>query len=186
MNSIFRQARKLLLRKCYNRRFRSCGHNFKCDPLTSFFARPECADIGNNVFLGEGFHISVAVSLKIGDGVIVGPIMIIMGGDHDFSQIGKRLHEVHEGINLPIVIEKDVWIGAAVMILKGVTIGEGSIIGAGSMVIKDIPPYSVSIGTPARPVKKRFSDEELVRHLELLKYDRESIDRLIAERNRFF
>jgi acetyltransferase-like isoleucine patch superfamily enzyme len=186
MNSTFRRAKKLLLRKWYKRRFKSCGSNFRWDPLTSFFAKPECAEIGDNVFLGEGFHISVAESLKIGDGVIVGARLIIMGGDHDFSQIGKRLHEVHEGINLPVVIEKDVWIGAGVMILKGVTIGEGAIIGAGSMVTKDIPPYSVAIGTPARPVKKRFSDEELIQHLELLKYDRESVDRLIVERNQFF
>lgn len=175
-----------MLRKWYNRRFKSCGRNFRWDPLSSFFGRPESAEIGDNVFLGEGFHISVAESLKIGDGVIVGPRLIIMGGDHDFTTIGKRLYELKEGIDLPVTIEKDVWIGAGVMILKGVTIGEGAVIGAGSLVAKDIPPYSIVIGRPARPVKKRFSDNELVQHLELLKYDREGIDRLIAARNQCF
>jgi len=186
MNSIFRRVKKLLLRKWYNRRFKSCGHNFRWDPLTSFFAKPECAEIGDNVFLGEGFHISVAESLKIGDGVIVGPRLIIVGGDHDYSLVGKRLYEVKEGINLPVIIEKDVWIGASVIILKGVKIGEGAVVGAGSMVAKDIPPYSVAIGTPARPVKKRFSDKELSQHLEILKYNRKDIERLISARNQFF
>jgi len=186
MDSRFRKARKLILRAWYRRKFRSCGRNFRWDPLSSFFARPDRADIGDNVFLGEGFHISVLVDLKIGDGVVAGPRLIIMGGDHDIGQIGKRLHEVGEGINLPVTIEKDVWIGARVTILKGVTIGEGSIIGAGSLVTKDIPPYTIAVGSPARPVKKRFSDEELARHLATLEYGRESIEGIVAARGEYF
>lgn len=185
MESSLRRARKLIARTWYRRRFKSCGANFRWDPLSSFFARPDRAEIGDNVFLGEGFHISVLVSLKISDGVVAGPRLIIMGGDHDFDQVGKHLHELKEGINLPVTIEKDVWLGARVTILKGVTIGEGSVIGAGSLVTKDIPPYSIAVGSPAKPVKKRFTDADLARHLELLIYDRESIDGIIAARSEY-
>ncbi len=183
MESSLRRVRKLIARTWYKRKFGSCGTNFRWDPLSSFFARPDRAEIGDNVFLGEGFHISVLVSLKIGDGVVAGPRLIIMGGDHEFEHVGKRFHQLKEGNNLPVTIEKDVWIGSRVTILKGVTIGEGSVIGAGSIVTKDIPPYTIAVGSPAKPVKKRFSDEDLARHLELLDYDRESIDRLIAARD---
>ena len=55
----------------------------------------------------------------------------------------------------PIVIEDDVWIGARVIILKGVTIGKGSIIGAGSVVTKDVEPYSIVGGNPAKLIRKR-------------------------------
>ena len=79
MHGPIRRAGKLILRAWYRGKFRSCGRNFRWDPLSSFFAKPSSAEIGDNVFLGEGFHISVDVSLKIGDGVIAGPRLIIMG-----------------------------------------------------------------------------------------------------------
>jgi len=63
-----------------------------------------------------------------------------------------------------VVIEDDTWIGANTLILKNVRIGEGSIIGAGSVVTKDIPPYSIAVGNPAKVIKQRFTNEELVRH----------------------
>ena len=56
----------------------------------------------------------------------------------------------------PVIIEDDVWIGARVIILPGVTIGTGSVIGAGAVISKSIPPYSVAVGNPARIVKNRL------------------------------
>jgi acetyltransferase-like isoleucine patch superfamily enzyme len=53
------------------------------------------------------------------------------------------------------VIEDDVWIGAGVTVVDGVTIGRGSVIGAGAVVTNDIPPYSIAVGTPAKPIKDR-------------------------------
>lgn len=66
------------------------------------------------------------------------------------------------------VIGNDVWIGGNVVILEGVTVGDGAILGAGCVVTKDMPPYSICVGVPARPIKYRF--------------DRETIDRLLATR----
>ncbi|MEL7447484.1 MAG: hypothetical protein AAGK02_17060, partial [Pseudomonadota bacterium] len=61
--------------------------------------------------------------------------------------------------------EQDVWIGARVIIVGDVSIGEGAVIGANALVNRDVPPYTVAAGTPARPVRKRFSDDELRDHL---------------------
>ncbi|MDZ7859580.1 MAG: acyltransferase [Candidatus Krumholzibacteriota bacterium] len=184
--SVIYRVRKGLLRWLYKRKFKSCGENFRWNPINSSFVKPESAEIGNNVFIGEGCHISVHNSLKIGDGVVIGPRLIVMGGDHDFKITGKRLYEIKEGINLPVIIGKDVWIGAGVIILKGVRIEEGAVLGAGSLVTKNIPPYTIAVGSPAGPVRKRFSDEELKRHLRLLKYDKDRIGQLIEARNKYF
>jgi acetyltransferase-like isoleucine patch superfamily enzyme len=61
----------------------------------------------------------------------------------------------------PIVIEDDVWTGANITILKGVTIGHGSVIAAGSVVTRSFPPYSIIGGVPAKLIKRRFSEEEM-------------------------
>ena len=66
-----------------------------------------------------------------------------------------------------IVIGNDVWIGYEAIILAGVTIGDGAIIGARAVVTKDIPPYTIVGGTPARPIRKRFSEEDIDRLLQL-------------------
>lgn len=66
------------------------------------------------------------------------------------------------------MIEDDVWCGANVTILKGVTIGRGSVVAAGAIVTKSFPPYSIIGGVPAKLIKMRFSPEEIERHEALL------------------
>lgn len=76
-----------------------------------------------------------------------------------------------EGVNnydAPVVIEDDVWCGANVTILKGVTIGRGSVVAAGAVVTKSFPPYSIIGGVPARLLKMRFTPEEIEEHERLL------------------
>lgn len=68
---------------------------------------------------------------------------------------------------MPIIIEDDVWVGARVIVMSGVTIGEGSIIGAGAIVTKFQPPYSICVGNPCKPIRPRFDTiTDLKSHLE--------------------
>ena len=151
---------------------------------SNIFAHPQNIEIGNNVFLSDGAIISTMKKLKIGNNVMFGPQVMIMGGDHNVSEVGKPMIEVkHGGVNLPIVIENDVWVGARATILKGVTIAEGSVVGACAMVTKSTLPYSINTGIPARTVKCRFNASQLTEHLNVVKssYTHEAIIQMYQE-----
>ena len=89
------------------------------------------------------------------------------------------------GKNLPITIENDVWIGARVTILKGVNVGEGAVIGAASVVTKNILPYTINVGSPAKPIKTRFKKTQMMQHLRLVssRYSFERIIKIYKENN---
>ncbi|RME75855.1 MAG: acyltransferase [Chloroflexi bacterium] len=110
--------------------------------------------IGKNCFLGEYNVIRGQGGVHIGNGVYTGPMVQIVAVNHVFSDPHRPIRE--QGITAQgIVIEDDVWIGAGAKILDGVRVGRGSVIGAGAVVTGDIPPYSLAVGAPAKPVKDR-------------------------------
>jgi acetyltransferase-like isoleucine patch superfamily enzyme len=136
----------------------------------SFFSDHRLIEIGNNVFMGYRTTISTNVPVIIGDNVMFGPEVMIIGGDHSFKNPGELMRNVKTGgINLPIEIENDVWVGARCLILKGVKISEGAVIGAGSLVTKLVLPYSINLGHPSYCVRCRFNMEELSFHLQNVK-----------------
>lgn len=92
----------------------------------------------------------------LGDRVQIGPKVSIYTAGHETSILSRRKF-VEFG--LPVRIEDDCWIGGNVIILPGVTIGQGSTIGAGSVVTKDIPPFSVAVGAPCK-VRKTIQSAE--------------------------
>lgn len=96
----------------------------------------------------NGAHIAVKASVRIGKNVRIAPYTLIM--DSDFHDIQEHSSE---GRSAPIVIEDDVWVASRVTILKGVTIGRGSVLSAGAVVTKDVPPYTLVGGVPARVIK---------------------------------
>ena len=110
--------------------------------------------IGDSVHVGQNCYIDGIGKLKIGKDSILGPNVFIVTGNHEFRDptVPIRLQGV---IPKPSIIEEDVWIGANAIVLEGVNIGKGSVIGAGSVVIKDIPPYSIAAGVPAKVIGKR-------------------------------
>ena len=106
--------------------------------------------IGDNVGI-SGCTISAGKSIVIGSNVLIGSGAVITDGDaHPIDPIERRNGGGSE--RKPVVIGDDVFIGARAIILKGVTIGVGAVVGAGAVVAKDIPPYSVAVGNPARVV----------------------------------
>ncbi len=141
------------------------------------FSHPEEISFGSNIFIGPKFHIS-ASNLVFGNNILIGPNFLLEGEDHIFNKVGKFIWETrsikNKGYN---IIEDDVWIGGNVTILKNVTIGEGCVIGAGSIVTKSLPPYTICVGIPCKPIKKRFSKDELHKHLVCVnsKYNVENI-----------
>lgn len=112
--------------------------------------------IGDNVFLNSRTHISAINRMVIGNGVLTGSDVLICDNNHgrstrdDLLMPPQRRKLYSKG---SIIIEDNVWIGDKAVILGGVTIGTGSVIGASSVVVNDIPPYSIAVGNPARIVK---------------------------------
>ena len=117
--------------------------------------------------------------------MLFGPDVMILSGNHPIDEIGQPINASHQGINGRCRTEQDVWIGARVIIVGNVTIGEGAVIGANSLVNRDIPPYTVAVGTPCAPRRRRFSDEQLREHLMRLGRV-ETYDKIIARRTAGF
>ena len=91
----------------------------------------------------------------IGKNVMMGPEVIVYTHNHEFSRTDIPMNQQGKGKTDPVYIDDDVWIGRRAMILPGVHIGRGSIIGAGAVVSKSIPEFSVAVGVPAKVVKTR-------------------------------
>lgn len=109
--------------------------------------------IGNNVGI-SGSTINATTSITIGDNVMIGSGCLITDTDSHPLHWKDRLDNRNDlTAKAPIVISDNVFIGARSIILKGVTIGEGAVVGAGSVVSKDVPPYTVVCGNPAKIVK---------------------------------
>lgn len=133
--------------------------SFLCNPAglnhrTILFTLPGAEIlIGNNVGV-SGVTIYSATSIHIGNNVLLGANVVLY--DTDFHQLNPldRRAGIQDSIRTsPVVIEDDVFIGANSIILKGSRIGKGSVIGAGSVVTKDVPPFAVAAGNPARVIK---------------------------------
>jgi acetyltransferase-like isoleucine patch superfamily enzyme len=107
--------------------------------------------IGNNSRIGISNTIIGPVT--IGNKVNIGQNVLISGLNHTYEDVTKAIAD--QGVSTAAVtIADDVWIGGNVVILAGISIGEHAVIGAGSVVTKDVPPYSVVVGNPAKIVKK--------------------------------
>ncbi len=107
-------------------------------------------DIAEGVYINYGCSIGANDLVRIGPGCSIGPYVMMM--DNDFHRLEPERRNERPA-SKPIILEENVWLGARVIVLKGVTIGAHSVIGAGSVVTRDIPPRSVAVGLPARVVK---------------------------------
>lgn len=145
----------------------------------------DCVEVGNYTY-GYLFVMSSGndAKLKIGNFVsIATDVKFLLRGEHALNTISTfpiRVKVLCEGEDESfakgdIVVDDDVWIGQNALVLSGVHIGQGAVIAAGSVVTKDVEPYTIVAGNPARVIKKRFSDEIIN---ELLKIDFSSISKV--------
>jgi acetyltransferase-like isoleucine patch superfamily enzyme len=109
--------------------------------------------IGKRVWISQNCMVD-GPRIDIGDDCILAPYVHIIAANHRFDDADKPIHE--QGIDSkPVRIGNDCWIGSKSIVLGGVVIGDGSVIGAGAVVTKDIPPYSIAVGVPAKVVGRR-------------------------------
>jgi len=117
--------------------------------------------IGVDTFIGHQVLISGNENYKIqiGNNVDLAPRVCIVSGSHEIDMNGN--HSAGKGSGGNVIIEDGVWIGANSTILPGVTIGKKAIIGAGSLVNKDIPSYCIAAGNPCKPIKRWNADLQI-------------------------
>lgn len=120
-----------------------------------FVRYPWRVSIGNNVDINRGCELYSSMQTSGGvitleDNVVLGPGVIIFSSTHDYKMLDLP------DISAPVKICRYVWVGGKTIILPGVIIGEGAVIGAGSVVTRSIPPYCVAVGNPAKVIKQRL------------------------------
>lgn len=141
-------------------------HEVLCEILGSvgehvWIAKHFCFDNGKNIFIGNNFTGNFNLTILdikevyIGDNVMIGPNTTITTVGHPISPKGRREHLAQAS---EIRIGNDVWLGANVTVLPGVTIGNNVVIGAGAVVNRDIPDNSLAVGVPAKVIKEIVND----------------------------
>lgn len=110
---------------------------------------------GSNFAVNSNTYINAVGGLEIGDNVLLGPNVVISSGEHQYTdkKIPVTLQKI---IHKKIKIEDGVWIGANAVIMPGVTLAEGTVVGAGAVVTKSTEPYIIVGGVPAKKIKNRF------------------------------
>lgn len=116
-------------------------------------------DLGDDVDLALDVLITTGGGVKIGDRVLIGYRTQIISANHKIPRNRRQIFNAGHNFGR-VTVESDVWIGANCMLLPGITIGSGAVVGAGSVVTKDVPSYSVVAGNPARIVRQRLIDNE--------------------------
>lgn len=119
-------------------------------------------------FMNRGCIVNAGV--RIGAYTMLGPNVSIVVSDHVFSTAGTPI--IFAGRTPPVetIIEQDTWIGYGAIIFCGVRIGRGAIVGAGAVVTKDVPPYAIYGGVPARQIGERFTEAERELHDQMLEH----------------
>ena len=110
--------------------------------------------IGNNVFIGNNTEFNISSKILIADDCLIASNCTFIDHNHGLSE-SKVPIRLQQTKSRPITIDENVWIGANSTILIGVSIGKGAVIGAGSVVTKNIPPNEIWAGVPAKLIRKR-------------------------------
>lgn len=130
------------------------GNNFSSLGSLYLYGNEGSIRIGNDVSLNTNVQIGSSGSkIILGNNVLIGPNVVLRAADHSYFETDKPIRQQGH-VGAPIIIDDDVWIGANTVILKGVHVKKGAVVGAGSVVVRDVDAFSVVAGSPA---KKLFS-----------------------------
>ncbi len=110
--------------------------------------------VGRNVFINQGCTLNDIGGIEIGDDVLIGPRVSLITSGHPLDPTQRR----RQIVAAPIVIERNVWLCAGAIVLQGVTVGEDSVVAAGAVVTRDVPPATLVAGVPARVLKSTSAD----------------------------
>ena len=149
-NQPFNFGARRLRAFCARHMLAACGKNVNVERHARF---------GRGVTLGDnsgiGVNASVGEQTHIGNDVMMGPDCVIYTVMHRFDRTDIPMRAQGYGPVEPVTIEDDCWIGGRATLLPGVTLGRGCVIGTGAVVTKDVPPYAVAVGVPAKVVRFR-------------------------------
>lgn len=149
---------------------------FGCFGKNASIARPCDLKKQSNIFLYDNARIGPKANIMTsGDGKFImrrgclcSEGLVVVTSNHR-QRVGKYLNSNNEdAVYGDVIVDEDVWIGINVTLLAGVHIGRGAIIGACSVVTKDIPPYTVAVGNPARVIKLKWAIGDIIKHEEIL------------------
>ena len=137
----------------YSRILRSQGQGCTFGEAVTI-VNPRFLSLGNRVSIHPYCYFLGSGPVTIGNDVSIATGCVFVSETHNMSRVDVPIKQ--QGLSLqPITIGNDVWFGARVLVLGNVTIGDGAVIGAGAVVKRDVPPYSVSVGVPSRVVRYR-------------------------------
>jgi len=164
-----RKAFFMLLMRLKGYRFKKAGKNLFCYGTRSVFKRNSIS-IGDYVYISR--NANIYANCDIGHFVQIAGNVNIVGGDHKIDLVGVPVAFTGRGKMevLLTVVGDDVWIGESAIIMAGVNIGRGAIVAAGAVVTKDVEPYAIVGGNPAKFIRYRFDDEQQKEHNKRLDY----------------
>jgi len=176
---IISRSRRLYssLRTARNQAIRAVKGLRHVHPTT--YIHPSChvsRDLVTEEYVFMGNECWVGPMTRIGRYTLFGPRVAIVGDDHITDTVGVPMHFSGRPDQQTTHIGRDVWIGYGAIVRRGTTVGEGSIIGAGSVVTRNIPPYEIWAGVPARKVRDRFTSEQADLHSSALEEQRASVN----------
>ena len=178
LRSILVFFRDLYLKKIKWRKY-IIGKNFHAGRWVVLWGKKNIT-IGDNFYIGR--YSQIECDVVIGNNVIIGNNVALVGKyDHNYTEIGTPIRFASQirdldydwkGLHSKTIIEDDVWVGFGSIILSDIKIGRGAIIAAGSVITKDVEPYSIVAGNPAKHIKSRFAIGEQKKHEDLMnKYE---------------
>lgn len=123
----------------------------------SYFSSKDIITIGDCFFCGTNCYFSGNITL--GKRILIASYVGFVGGDHEIDNCSVQISQTGRSVVRPTILKDDVWVGHGAIILHGVSIGCGAVVGAGSVVTKDVPDFAVVAGNPAKILRYRNINE---------------------------